>query len=100
MDGGGGRRVGLPTGSDRREVLLTARSPARRGAAPGQHGDLGAEVVAVTADGRLLVLRVGAQEPLQHPSAPLALHLGLHLREQGVRGHGRGGKAWKGQQTR
>lgn len=93
---GSSRWVGLPVASDRREVLLTARSPSCCGAALGQHGDLSAEVVAVTADGRLLVLSVSAQEPLQHPSAPLTLHLGLHLQEQGA---GKEDKPWKGQQT-
>lgn len=62
-------------------MLLTRRSSSCRGAAFGQHGDLGAEVVAVAPDRRLLVLSVSAQEPLQHPSAPLTLHLGLHLQE-------------------
>lgn len=67
------------TVSDGREVLLTLGRPACGGAAFGQHGDLGAEVIAVAADGWLLVLSVSAQEPLQHPSAPLTLNLRLHL---------------------
>lgn len=65
--------------SDCRKVLLAGRSPPRGGAAFGQQGDLGAEIVAVAPDGRLLVLGVGAEEPLQHPPAPLTLNLGLHL---------------------
>lgn len=65
--------------SDGREVLLTLRRPACSGAVFGQHGDLGAKVIAITAYGRLLVLSVSAQEPLQHPSAPLTLNLRLHL---------------------
>lgn len=54
-------------------------------------GDLGAEVVAVAADGGLLVLGVGPQEPLQHPSAPLTLNLGLDLRERRGQTGSRGG---------
>lgn len=65
--------------SDGGEVLLTLRRPVCRRAAFGQHGDLGAEVVAVAADGRLLVLCPCTQEPLQHPSAPLTLDLRLYL---------------------
>lgn len=68
--------------SDGREVLLTLRGPPCCRAAFGKHGDLGAEVVAVAAYGRLLVLSVSNQEPLQHPSAPLTLNLRLHLQEQ------------------
>lgn len=60
-------------------MLLAGRSPPRGGTAFGQQGDLGAEIVAVAPDGRLLVLSVGAEEPLQHPPAPLTRHLGLHL---------------------
>lgn len=63
-------------------MLLAGGRPARRRAAFSHHGDLRAEVVAVAADGRLLVLGVGAQEPLQHPSAPLTLNLRLHLKEK------------------
>lgn len=68
--------------------------PAGCGAAFSHHGDLGAEVVAVTADGGLLVLRVSAQEPLKHPSAPLTLNLCLDLKgrrgQTGCRGELRG----------
>lgn len=39
------------------EVVVAGRSPARFGAAPRQHGDLGAEVVAA-ADRRLLIFGV------------------------------------------
>lgn len=75
--------------------MLVARGrPAGCGAAFSHHGDLGAEVVAVTADGGLLVLCVSAQEPLQHPSAPLTLNLCLDLTERrgqtGCRGELRG----------
>lgn len=68
--------------SDGREVLLALRRSVRCRAALGHHGDLGAEVVAVAAYGGLLVLCVSAQEPLQHPSAPLTLNLRLHLKER------------------
>lgn len=68
--------------SDGGEVLLTLGCPACCGAAFGQHGDLGAEVVAVAAYGGLLVLSVSNQEPLQHPSAPLTLNLRLYLKER------------------
>lgn len=61
---------------------MALRCPACCRAAFGHHGDLGAEVVAVAAYGGLLVLCVSAQEPLQHPSAPLALNLRLHLKER------------------
>lgn len=71
--------VGVRGLSDGREVLLTRRRPARSRAAFGQHGDLSAEVVAVAADGGLLVLHVRAQEALQHPSAPLTLNLRLYF---------------------
>jgi len=74
--------VKRPCASDGREVLLALRRPAGAGAAFGQHGDLGAEVVGVAADGGLLVLVVRAQEPLQHPSAPLTLNLRLYLQEE------------------
>lgn len=60
-------------------MLLALGSPPHRRAAFGHQGDLRAAVVAVAADGGLLVLCVGAQEPLQHPPAPLALNLRLYL---------------------
>lgn len=69
--------------SDGREVLLTLRCPVCCRAAFCQHGDLGAEVVAIAAYGGLLILCVSTQEPLQHPSAPLTLNLRLHLKEVG-----------------
>lgn len=53
----------------------------RFGAAAGQHGDLGAEVVAAAADGRLLVFGVRAHVSLQVPPPPLPLDLPLDLRE-------------------
>lgn len=66
-------------------MLLKRGRTARAGAALSEHGDLGAEVVAIAAYGGLLVLSVGAQEPLQHPSAPLTLNLRLYLqRRRGV----------------
>lgn len=69
--------------SNDRQPLLVLGSPQRCRAALCQHGDLGAAVVAVAADGRLLVLCVGgAQEPLQHPPAPLALNLRLYLKDR------------------
>lgn len=64
--------------SDGGEVLLTLGCPACCGAAFGQHGDLGAEVVAA-ADGRMLVFGVGAHISLQVPPPPLPLDLSLHL---------------------
>lgn len=63
-------------------MLAALGRPSDGGAAFGRHGDLGAEVVAVAADGGLLVLGVSPQEPLQHPSAPLTLNLRLDLRER------------------
>ena len=67
-------------------MLLAGGGAPRGGAALGQHGDLGAEVVAVAAHGGRLVLGVGgAQEPLQHPPAPLPPHLRLHLRRAAPR---------------
>lgn len=72
--------------SDGGEVLLTGRCPTCRGATLGQHADLGAEVVAIATHGGLLALSVRAQEPLQHPPAPLPLNLRLHLeRRRAVR---------------
>lgn len=52
----------------------------RFGAAPCQHGDLGAEVVA-TADRRVLIFGVGAHVPLQVPPPPLPLDLPLDLQK-------------------
>lgn len=60
--------------------MAGGRTPARFGAAPRQHGDLGAEVVAA-ADRRVLVLGVGAHVPLQVPPPPLPLDLPLDLRQ-------------------
>lgn len=54
------------------------RAPARFGAAPRQHGDLGVEVIAA-ADRRGLVFGVGAHVPLQVPPPPLPLELPLDL---------------------
>lgn len=62
--------------------MTGGRTPACFRAASRQHGDLGAEVVAVAAYGGLLVLSVSTQEPLQHPSAPLTLNLRLNLKER------------------
>lgn len=75
------RRLGCRRASDGRQVLAALGRPSGRGAAFSRHGDLGAEVVAVAADGGLLVLGVSPQEPLQHPSAPLTLNLCLDLKE-------------------
>lgn len=63
-------------------MLAALGRPPGRGAALSRHGDLGAEVVAVAADGGLLVLGVSPQEPLERPSAPLTLNLCLDLKEQ------------------
>lgn len=49
-------------------------------AAPRQHGDLGAEVVAV-ADRGVLVFGVRAHVPLQVPPSPLPLDLSLDLQQ-------------------
>lgn len=84
------RRLGCRRASDDRQVLAALGRPPDRGAAFRRHGDLGAEVVAVAADGGLLVLGVSPQEPLQHPSAPLTLHLCLDLKEP------RGQTGWRG----
>lgn len=65
--------------SHQRELSLEAGAAARLGRALGQHGDLGAEVGAVAAQGRVVVLHVRAQEPLQVPPPPLPLELSLHL---------------------
>lgn len=51
------------------------------GAVPGQHGDLGAEVVAAAADRRVLIFGVGAHVPLQVPPPPLPFDLPLDLRK-------------------
>lgn len=64
------------------EVLLISRCPSCYRAASGQHGDLGAGVVAIAAHWGLLVLSVGPQKPLQHPPAPLTLNLRLHLQKR------------------
>lgn len=47
-----------------------------------QHGDLRGKVVAVAAHRRVLVLSVGAQEPLQMPPSPLPLDLSLNLKNR------------------
>lgn len=72
-------------------MLAALGRPSGGGAAFDRHGDLGAEVVAVAADGGLLVLGVSPQEPLQGPSAPLTLNLRLDLTERP--GANRGGDA-------
>lgn len=79
-----------------REPLLALGRPASRRAAFGKRGDLGAEVVAVAAHGGLLVLGVSAQEPLQHPSAPLTLNLPLYLQRDGVNKEDEEGPAEEG----
>lgn len=62
-------------------VVAGGRTPARFGAAPRQHGDLGAEVVAAAADRRVLIFGVGAHVPLQVPPPPLPLDLPLDLQK-------------------
>lgn len=71
--------LGSLSPSHQRELSLEAGAAARLGRALGQHGYLGAEVGAVAAQGRVVVLHVRAQEPLQVPPAPLPLELSLHL---------------------
>lgn len=62
-------------------MFLAVGSSTCGGATPGQHGDLGAEVVAVaTQILGLLVFGVSfTQKPLHVPPSPLTFHLPLHL---------------------
>lgn len=71
--------LGSVSPSHQRELSLEAGAAARLWRALGQHGDLGAEVGAVAAQGRVVVLHVRAQEPLQVPPPPLPLELSLNL---------------------
>lgn len=64
--------------SNQRQVGLEAGASLGFGAALGQHRYLGA--VSVAAQGRVVILHVGAQEPLHVPPAPLALQFSLNLR--------------------
>lgn len=65
--------------SHQREFGLETRAPACLWWALGQHGDLGAEVGTVAAQGRVVILHVWTQEPLQMPPPPLSLELSLDL---------------------
>lgn len=68
-------------------IVAGGRSPVGFGAAPRQHGDLGAEVVAAAADRRVLIFGVGAHVPLQVPPPPLPFDLPLDLRKIPTRIH-------------
>lgn len=89
----GAQCLGSPSPSHQGELGLEARAAARFWRALGQHGDLGAEIGAVAAQGRVVVLHVRAQEPLQVPPPPLPLELSLHL-GTGKRGEAAQGIAW------
>lgn len=60
-------------------VFMVGGGPLSFRAASSQHGDLSGKVVAVAAHRRVLVLSVGAQEPLHMPPSPLPLDLSLNL---------------------
>lgn len=85
--------LGSLSPSHQRELGLEAGAAARLWRALGQHGDLGAEVGAVAAQGRVVVLHVRAQEPLQVPPPPLPLELSLDL-DTGKTGKAAQGITW------
>lgn len=68
------------TSNGRQVVIAGGRASACFRAAPCQHGDLGAEVVAAASHRRVLVFGVRAHVSLQVPPPPLPLDLPLDLR--------------------